>query len=144
MRIVDKPQICQYMLDFLTLEEALATIDPIWNAGRKKRMLDGPGLCVAAIQDSNLMRRAALAQQSADFIHQPLRLERVGRLLHHPQQFAFASLGPQVLAQAMLVVSDQRVGGVQDMTEGSIVLLQSDDIAMGVPLLEISHIAHVG
>ena len=59
----------------------------------------------------------------------------------HAHQLARPGVGAQVLAQALRVVRDQVVGGVQDVPAGAVVLLQLDDTLDGVLTLEVGHVA---
>ncbi len=52
-------------------------------------------------------------------------------------RLAFAAGGPQLLAQAALVVGDQRVGGLEDAGGGAVVLLQTDGLGIGKILAEL-------
>ena len=51
-------------------------------------------------------------------------------------------VGAQVLAQALGVAVDQVVGGVQDVAEAAVVLLQLDDLVDLELALEVGHVAH--
>ena len=51
---------------------------------------------------------------------------------------ADAVLGPQALVEQLLVVGDDGVGGFQDAARRAVVLLQLDDLELGVCLLYTS------
>ena len=101
-------------------------------------------LRVAAVEHGDLAAQAAFMDQRTDLVHHPLGLHAVRRLLDDAHGLAFALLGPEVLAQAAAVVADQRVGRIQDVAIGTIVLLQPDHRAMRVIALEVGHVADVG
>src|SRR5690606_27899141 len=68
----------------------------------------------------------------------------VGRLLGHPYWLTVAMLGPKILAQPRCVVGDERIGRVQNVAIGTVVLFQPDHIAVGIVALEVGHVADVG
>ncbi|KAG1434887.1 hypothetical protein G6F57_021380 [Rhizopus arrhizus] len=82
--------------------------------------------------------------QRTDFVHDPLGFHAVGRLLDDTHRLAFALVGPQVLAEAAVVMADQRIGGIQDVAERTVILFQPDHGAMRVVALEVGHVADVG
>ena len=53
------------------------------------------------------------------------------------QRLAITDVGAQLLAEAPLVVGDQRVGGIEDVRRGAIVLLQTDDLGIGEIAVEL-------
>ena len=53
------------------------------------------------------------------------------------QRLAITDVGAQLLAEAPLVVGDQRVGGIEDVGRGAIVLLQTDDLGIGEIAVEL-------
>lgn len=53
------------------------------------------------------------------------------------QRLAVLAVGPQLLAQASLVVGDQGVGGLEDRRGGTVVLLQADHLGVGEVVAEL-------
>ncbi|MNQ44216.1 hypothetical protein D3C85_579640 [compost metagenome] len=143
VRVGHQAQIRQRVLDFLAFEEAQAAIHLVRDAGREDGVLDHARLRVAAVQHGDLAAQAAFMNERTDFVHDPLGFHAVGRLFDDAHRFAFALVGPQVLAQAAAVVADQRVGGIQDVAERTVVLFQANHGAMRVVALEVGHVADV-
>ncbi|CFP61046.1 Uncharacterised protein [Bordetella pertussis] len=132
------------MLDFLALEEAQATVHLVGDAHREQRMLEHARLRVAAVEHGDFAAHAAVVDQRADLVDQPLRLHAVGGLLDDAHRLALALFGPEVLAQASGVVPDEGIGRIQDVAVRAVVLFQADDTAMCVIAFEVGHVADVG
>ena len=132
------------MLDLLALEETQAAIDAIGQAGRKQGMLEHPRLGIGAIEQRNLAAGKAVAGQCPDLVDDPARLVEVGMCLEDPQRLASAGIGPQVLAQAVFVVLDDGVGGVEDVAVRAVVLFEPDDVGDLELALEVAHVADFG
>ena len=131
------------MLDLGAFEEAQAAVDAVCHAGVEQRALDDARLRVAAIEHGNLVHRAAVARQLARLLDEPLRLGGVAGRLEHAHRLAGTGLGAQVLAQAPLVVADQRVRRVEDVAEAAVVALELDHLLDAVFALEGRHVAHL-
>ena len=93
---------------------------------------------------AHLGRRDALAHQFADLLDDETRLVEIGIAFEDADRLALAGIGPQVLAEALAVVLDQRVGGGQDVAVRAVVLLEADDVGTGVVALEVAHVADLG
>lgn len=71
------------------------------------------------------------------------RLDHVARLVVlvergvQAQRLAVLAVGPQLLAQASLIVGDQGVGGLEDRRGGTVVLLQADHLGVGEVVAEL-------
>jgi hypothetical protein len=127
-RVLHHAQVGQRVLDLGPLEKAQTAIDPIRHAGVEQRVLDHARLRIGAVQHRHLAARVALGDQVAHLVDQPGGFEAVGTGLEHPHLLAVAGIGPQVLAQPLGVVADQRVGGVEDVAVRAIVLLELDHV----------------
>ena len=139
--VLQQPQVGQRVLDLGALEEAQAAVHAVRHAGVEQRALDHAALRVAAVQQRDLAARHAAAVQLLRLFQEPLRLGVVAGGLEHAHRLAGAGVGAQVLAQALRVVLDQRVGGVEDVAEAAVVLLQLDDLRHAVLALEVGHVA---
>ena len=87
---------------------------------------------------------AAVAHPLPDALDDEARLVDlvVGRV--QVDRLALAAVGPQLLAQARGVVRDHRVGGVEDVGAGAIVLFQADGLRAGEILQELLHVLDLG
>lgn len=144
MRVGHQAQVGQRVLDLLAFEEAQAAVDLVRDAGREQRVLEHARLRVAAIEHGDFAAQAAFVDQRAHLVDQPLGFHAVGRLLDDPHGLAFALLGPEVLAQAAIVVADERVGRIEDVPVRAVVLFEADDRAARVVALEVGHVADIG
>jgi hypothetical protein len=144
VRVAEQSQVGQRVLDFLALEEAQAAIDLVRHALGEQFVFEDARLGVGAVEDGALGRRDAIAHQFADLVDDEARLVEVGIALEGADRLAGAGIGPQVLAQALAVVLDERVGGGQDIAVRTVVLLQADDVGAGILALEVAHVADFG
>ncbi len=107
-------------------------------------MLEDARLRVGAIEERHLGKRHALAMQCLHLVHDEARfLVVVGRSVH-AQLLALALRGPQVLAQARLVLLDDRVGGVEDVALRAVVLLELHHLLHAEVADELVHVADFG
>ena len=85
---------------------------------------------------------AAIAHPLADALDHVARLVDfvVGRV--QVDGFAIAGVGPQLLADAVRVVGDHRIGGIEDVGAGAVVLLQADGLRAREVLQEALHVLH--
>ena len=131
------------MLDFGTLEKAQAAVHAVRNGGVEQLRLDHAALRIAAVEHGDFLALpAVLFHELLDFLDHPLRLGHVGGRLVDAHGLARALGGAQVLAQALAVVADERVGAVQDVAVGAVVLLQLDLLAHVELAHEVLHVAH--
>ena len=107
-------------------------------------MLQHPRLGVGAVQQRDVGAAGALPHQGLDLLDDPARLVAVGEGLIHADRLAGAAVGPQALAEALGVVADQGVGGVEDVAVGAVVLLQADHALHPEVALEVAHVADLG
>ena len=126
MAVAEQAQIRQRILDFHPLEEALPAIDTVGNPRLQKRLFQHPRLGVGAIQHGHFPPRGAFLKQ---LVHAPGNKARFVHFVEtgiETNRVAITALGPQLLAQAIAVIADHRVGGFQDGAGGAVVLLQAN------------------
>ena len=140
----EQAQVGQRVLDFHALEEALAAVHAVRQAGLHQLFFDRARLGVGAVQHGVVAGAAAVADpglhavdDEAGFVHFVVGGEQVDRL-------ALAVGGPQLLAEAVGVVGDHRVGGGQDVAGGAVVLLELERARARVVLQEALHVLHLG
>jgi hypothetical protein len=114
LRVGGQAQVGQGVLDLGALEEAQAAVDPVGNAGGEQGVFDAARLGVGAVQHGHVVPRRPSRLQGLDFLHHEARFLAVVVGLEMADRLALAGVGPQVLAQAVLVVGDHRIGGVED------------------------------
>ena len=136
----DQAQVSQCMLNFLALEKAQAAINPIRHAGGEQSMFDNPRLRVGAIEHGDVGQRRAFAAQAAHFVDDVRRFLEIGGGLEHPQRFALGVRRPQAFAEALAVVPDQRIGGVEDIAVRAVVLFELDDFLNMEIALQVLHV----
>jgi hypothetical protein len=128
VQVVHQLQVGNRVLDFGALEEALAAIHAIGNGRAEQRMFDHPRLRIGAVEHGDLAARPAFGDQVLDLFDDPLRFLQVAGGFIDAHLLAVAGIGAQVLAQALAVVGDQFVGGIQDVAVRAVVLLQLDQV----------------
>src|SRR5690606_31248509 len=99
---------------------------------------------VAAIEDRDVIQRETfLAEQSMD-----VRGDLVGFVAFVApadgvEEIAFLVLSPQLLANAERVVGDDRVGGLEDVSNGAVVLLESNEVCALEGVLKLKEVLNV-
>ncbi len=143
-RMGQQAQIGDRVLDFLAFEKAQSAVHAIRHARRKQRMFQHPRLRVGAVQERHVGERHALAVERLCLVDHEARLVLVGIGVEDADRLAFAFRRPQVLAEAVRVLRDQRVGGGEDVAVAAVVLLQLDHVAVRELALELGHVGGVG
>src|SRR5712664_2127035 len=83
------------------------------------------------------------ALQGLHLLGQPVRLVAVALRFVYAHRLAVSGGGPQVLAEALLVVGDERVRRGEDVTVRAVVLLEADDVLDMEVALEFGHVADI-
>ena len=95
---------------------------------------------IAAVKQGDFLALAAFAHQLLDLVHKPLRLGKVTGRFINTHRLARAGFGAEVFAQALGVVTDQRIGRVEDVAEAAVIALELDLLLN----LELAHkVGHV-
>ena len=131
------------MLDFSPLEKSQAAIHPVRDASRKEGMLEHTRLRIRAIEDGHVVAQPALGNQAAGLLDQPLCFLTIAHRLENPYRLAGTGVGPEFLAQAAAVATDQLIGAFENVGMRAVVLLELDQIGHAKLMLEGRHIAHV-
>ena len=121
-------QVGERALDLGALEEAHAAIDAIRNRRVEQRVLEHPRLRVRAVEDGDLGQHDAVPRQPLGHIDDERGLVEIRRRRERPDRLALVVARPQVLAEARLVVLDERIGGVEDVAVRAVVLLELDEL----------------
>ena len=143
VRILHEPQVGQRMLDLGPLEKPQPAKDPVRHAGLEQGLLDHARLRIASIEHSHLAAQKALLNQAANLFYQPLGLEQIACGLHDPNGLTCAGFRPEVLAQPASVIGNERIGRIQNVAVGAVVLLELDEVAHAELGLEALHVGHV-
>src|SRR5882762_3836628 len=96
-----------------------------------------------AVEHPDIGKTQPAAFQRLHFLGEPARLVAVALRLVDAHRFALPGGGPQVLAEALLVVGDERVGRCEDVRVRAVVLLEADHVLDAEIALEFGHVADV-
>ncbi len=138
-----EPQIGERVLDFLALEKPQSAVDAVRQCGAEQRMLEHARLRVRTVQHRHVRKRHPLGLQRLDLADDEGRFLEIARRLVDAQRLALAFGSPQVLAQALAIVADERVGRVQDMAVRAIILLELDHLPDVKIALQILHVGGI-
>ena len=127
----EQAQIGERVLDLGALEEAHAAVDAVRDRRVEQRVLENARLCVGAVERGDLGSDDAVAGEALHDVDDERRLVEIGRRREHAHRLAWRVAGPQILAEARLVVPDQRVGRVEDVAVRPVVLLELDRACTG-------------
>ena len=144
LRVHQQREVGQRVLDLGPLVEARAADDLVADAVAHEHVLEHAALRVGPVEDGDLVARAALVHEPLDLGHHEARLGVLVLELAHVHRLALAEVAPELLVLARAVVLDDRVGGREDRLRRAVVLLQLDDLGVGVVLLEVEDVADVG
>ena len=137
-------QVGQRVLDFGALEKAHAAIHAVGHLLGQQGFFDRPRLHVGAVQHRHIGVAAAIAYPLPRPLHRVTGLVHlvVGRI--QVDRVALPGLGPQLLADAVRVVFDHRIGRGQDVAGGAVVLLQADGLRAREVLQEALYVLDLG
>ena len=144
-RVVDDAQVRQDVLHLFAFIEPQATDDGVGNRRTRpnERLLYGSRLGVRAIQYRDVAVALPFSAESANLVADPGRLRPLVVQRRRDDGSAFVALGPEFLALALGVVLHDRARSLQYRGGGSVVLLQPDDLGIGIVLLEIEYVLDV-
>jgi len=148
--IDERREVRDRVADLGALVELGAADDLVADGVAAELLLEHARLGVGAVQHRDLVGPvrpfgAGLAlEQLLHLAGHELRLGALVVDLHDLDARALPSRRPQVLALALAVVGDHGVGDVEDRLRAAVVLLQANDLGIGVVALELEDVADVG
>ena len=142
-RVVHQAQIGEHVLDFGTLEEALSAVDAVGNPSGSKGTFERARLRVRTIEDRMVAPGAASGAVRLDFAGDPLCFSAVVVKLCHADAVAAAARCPEILAETVRIVCNERVGRVKNRPRRAIVLLKPDGLLNAEVAEEVAHVSHV-
>ena len=142
--LVQEAHVGEGVLDLRPLEEAQATVNPVRDVRPQKRFLQGAALRVRAIQHGDLVGAAAAIDEALGAFRDEARLFHLVVALVKEQRVAGAGGGPQGFAQALGVLFDEAVCGVEDGARGAVVLLQPNHLGVCEVFREALDVLHLG
>ena len=133
------------VLDFLALIERQAAVDAVGDVVLAHLFLEAAALGVGAVEDDEVVPlQVFLTAQSADVVAHNHRLLAVALCRLQLQLLAVLVLAVDVLRYLAFVLADEAVGGLDDELCGAVVLLQLEELGVGVGLAEVKDIVDVG
>ena len=126
------------------VEEARAAHDLVGHAGAQQHVFEDAALRVCAVEDGHVVVARALGVDLLDLGSDPAALVALVAGLVGVHQLTVAARGEQALLLAAAVVGHHGVGGVEDVAEGAVVLLELHHLGVGVVLLEVQDVLDVG
>ena len=142
MPVGDQAQVGQRILDLGALEESQAAVHAVRDAGGQKRLFEYPGLSIGPVQHRGFVAPMPPREVFIDAVDHEVRLVVFVERGVEGDGFSRLALGPQVLSQPHRVVGDDRVGGVEDVAGGAVVLLQAHHAGTGEIALETLEMLH--
>ena len=137
-------QVGERILDFLTLVEAGATDHAVGQAGTHEHVLEGSGLRVGAVEDSDVTGlHAVFIGKAVNFAGDVACLGVLGFGDVTDNLRTRAGGGPQLLRAAVGVALNDRIRRREDVLRGAVVLLEQDRVGVRVVLLEVRDIADI-
>ena len=137
-------QIGHHVLDFLAIEKAQAAVDAVRNAVGRKHAFEIARQVVVAVQNRKVAVLFAAALLNHNVLYDRSSFLHVGLGAIKTNRFSRPRIRPQVLAHAILVVGDDRIGPIKNVRGRTVVLFELDDLLDLVVLDEVGHIAHLG
>ncbi len=141
--VLRQAQVGQRVLDLGALEEAQAAVHAVGDARGHQRLLEGARLGVGTVEDRRGRQRQAAAGVLADPLDHEVGLVALVEGSVQPDRLAARGLGPQLLAEPVLVPADDLVGGAEDDAGRAVVLLQLEDRRAEVAA-EVLHVLDAG
>ena len=137
MALADEAHVGQRVLDLQALEESHAAVDAVRDVEPQTGFLDDPGLGIGPIQHRDLVRAATVLDPALGAVGDEPGFVQVVVSGVHENRPAGPRIGPEVFAEALGVVADQRIGGLENPASRPIVLLEPHHLDIGEVLLEV-------
>ena len=145
MRILDEPEIGDYILDLTPLVKARPGHQPVSHAVTDKGFLQHPRLRVGAVHHREIAQaEQAFCHQLLNFTHHKLGFFLFGVSFHHHRPFTLVVLRPEFLGFPFLIHRNDIGRGFQDVFRRPVVLFQQDHFGIGIIVLETQNIPQVG
>jgi hypothetical protein len=141
---LDQAQIGVGVADFGALEEAGPANDLIGDGQHEEALFERPHLEGGAHQDGHVLVLHALLAGGLDLVGDQAGLGLAVPDAAHAHLVAAVVLGPQGLAQTVLIGRDQGRGGAEDVLGRAVVALQLDDLGAREVTLEAQDVVHLG
>ena len=144
-RIARQPQIRDQVTNLSPVVEARRADQPIGNPAVHQRFLDRARLRVGPIQHRGLARpHRALLHPVRHGLRDVVGLVALAVCLVHPRTHAVGPVGLQLPLDPPLGSRDHRIGHVQNLLRGAVVLVQLHLDRVGVVFDKAAQVAHVG
>ena len=138
VRIYEALEVGEDVFDFAAIEETLAADQPVSDPRLAQSRLDGARLDIRAEQDGLLAPIDLLGESIVlDVLRHGPAFSLVGVEGVEGDFAAFTFCRPQALFTSPRVLSDDGVSGAEDDVGGAVILLQLDDLDLGVMLFEV-------
>ena len=125
----DEAEVGNDILDLLALIERQSADDAVWDAVFTQLVLEGPALCVVAVEDGDVVKREAVAAHKlTDVTADGGGLFAVGVQVFQCDRVAVVLLGEDGFVYLSAVVGDETVGGEDDVVCRTVVLLELEDL----------------
>ena len=142
-RVHDHLKVGHDVADLGTVEESRAAHDLVGHARAQEHIFEDTRLGVGAIEHSDVVVARAFGMQLLDLAGNPAALVALVARLEGLDLLAIALGRKQALVLALRVVAHHGIGGAQDVTRGTIVLLQLDGLAVFKVLLKVQDVGDV-
>ena len=142
-RVVRQPQVREDVPDLPALVELDASHQAIGNGHPIAQAFDRARLGIDPVHHRNLGGVESGIGQPVDLLDDRAGLFLFVVRLGDVDPLPPVVLGPQLLRQAMVVIRDDRVRGLQDDLGGPVALVERDHLCVGKHLLELGQVARV-
>ena len=132
------------MLDFRTIKKAQAPVNSIGNTCRHKRLFNHAALSIRAIQNRDFMLFNTAPHRFTNFLHAVLRFIAIIACAENTNTLAVARARPKVFPQTVIVMCNEFIGGIQNVTEGAVILFELNQVTDLKITLKIHHVADIG
>ena len=144
LRIRDQPEVREDVFDFPPLIEPQPADQAVGDAAPKQDFFKGTRLRVRSIEDGDIAEPViAFGDQAQGLSRDGLCLLLLVIGLRHHHLRPARPIGPEPFFGAVRIGLDDVIRGVEDNLRRSIVLLQLDDLRIGIVVLKRQNVAHV-
>ncbi len=143
-RVVNERKVGGHILNFLAVKEAVAANDLVGNTAFRQGNFNIPGLGIHSVQDCVVAHFAPGLYILQNLLHNKGGLVCLVLGSIQNDLAAGACIRPQALALSIFVIGDHRVGAVQNILGGAVVLLQANHCGVLIMLLKRQNILNGG
>ena len=137
-------EIAEGVLDFHAVEKLGTAVNHIGNVRLQQCLLQVPGDVMGPVQNGHVPVFPAFIMEPFDFQGHRFGLFSAVCSGHAGHGLPLFLMGNEILSDAVLILVDEGIGGIQDFRRGAVIVIHNDGLHMREFPVEVQKIAYIG